>query len=298
MDHDVIVIGGSYAGMAASLQLLRARRSVLVIDAGLRRNRFAAASHGFLGQDGVDPAVIAQQARRQLEAYPTLTWIDGGAVSVTGERDSFIVGTAEGTVHHGRRILFATGVTDLLPQIAGLADRWGRSIFHCPYCHGYELNQGRIGVIATGPMSAHQAQHLTEWGIITLLTNGVLTLAPEMRQTLANKAVTIEDTPIAEIEGGADVRLADGRLLPFAGLFTSAKVTSSSTLPAEIGCTIAEGPMGEMIGVDASKRTSVPGIFACGDLAQMPHSLSIAVGDGALAGLHLHRSLVWGDADF
>lgn len=281
--------------MAASLQLLRSRKSVVVIDAGLRRNRFAASSHGFLGQDGVDPGVIAQAARRQLEAYPTLNWIDGEAASVAGERDRFIVGTADGRVHHGRRILFATGVTDLLPQMPGLADRWGKSVFHCPYCHGYELNQGHIGVIATGPMSAHQAQHLTEWGTITLFTNGALTLDPAMLQALADKGVAIESTLIAAIEGQADVRLADERLLSFAGMFIATKVTPASPLPAQAGCAMAEGPMGTMIGVDTSKRTTVPGIFACGDVAQVPHSVSIAVGDGALAGLHLHRSLVWGD---
>jgi thioredoxin reductase len=270
---------------------------VLVIDAGLRRNRFASASHGFLGQDGVDPNLIARQARGQLEKYPTLTWIDGEAVSMTGERDGFVVGTADGQQHLGRRILFASGVKDLLPEIAGLAERWGRTVFHCPYCHGYELNQGRIGVIGTGPMSAHQAQFLTEWGTVTLLTNGVVPLEPEARQALLNKGVVIDDTLIAAIEGEADVLLADGRLLSFAGLFTAAKVTPSSTLLVQAGCATDEGPIGNMIRVDASKRTTVPGIFACGDAAQMPHSLSIAVGDGALAGLHIHRSLVWGDTD-
>lgn len=283
--------------MAASLQLLRARVSVLVIDAGRRRNRFANASHGFLGHDGADPAVIAREARRQLEAYPTLTWIDDDAVSVTGRRDRFVIGTADGQTHHGRRILFATGVTDLLPQIPGVSDRWGRSIFHCPYCHGFELDQGSIGVIGAGPMSAHQAQHLTEWGTVTLLTNGALALESDARHALEHKGVTVEDTQIVGIEGEADVRLTDGRLLSFAGLFTATRVTPSSALPAQAGCVIEEGPMGNMIGVDGSTQTNVPGIFACGDVAKMPHSVSVAVGDGALAGLHLHRSLFLPDAN-
>ncbi|MTH95330.1 NAD(P)/FAD-dependent oxidoreductase [Roseibium sp. RKSG952] len=110
MKHDVIVIGGSYAGMASALQLLRARKDVLVIDAGVRRNRFASHSHGFLGQDGADPAEIATKARRQLEAYPTLNWVDGVAVAVAGERDRFFVATSDGSIHNGRRVLFATGV--------------------------------------------------------------------------------------------------------------------------------------------------------------------------------------------
>jgi thioredoxin reductase len=123
MQHDVIVIGGSYAGMAGALQLLRARRSVLVIDAGLRRNRFASHSHGFLGQDGVDPADVAQSARRQLEASPTLKWIEGTAEAVSGEKVQFTVTTVDGARHSGRRLLFATGVSDTLPAIEGLAER-------------------------------------------------------------------------------------------------------------------------------------------------------------------------------
>ncbi len=185
MEEDVIVVGGSYAGMAAALQLVRARRRVLVIDAGRRRNRFARTSHGFLGQDGADPGEIAAGARLQLRAYPTLKWVEGEAVSVAGTRDRFTVSTADGTKHHGRRILLATGVADTLPAVEGVAERWGQSVFHCPYCHGYELGQGTVGVIATGPLSVHQAELLTEWGTVTLLMNGAVDLDPDARRTLA-----------------------------------------------------------------------------------------------------------------
>ncbi|UXX85326.1 NAD(P)/FAD-dependent oxidoreductase [Roseovarius pelagicus] len=293
MIHDVIVIGGSYAGMAASLQLLRARRSVLVIDAGQRRNRFASHAHGFLGQDGVDPAVIASTARRQLEAYPTLTWLESEATGITGEQDAFVVTSAEGQSHRGRRVLFATGVTDQLPNITGLAERWGQSVFHCPYCHGYELDQGRIGVIATGPMSVHQAELLAEWGKATLLTNGALMLEPEGRDGLERKGITVEGTSIHAIAGDADVQLTDGRVLSFAGLFVATTITPSSSLPSDLGCEIIENPMGRIITVDASKQTTVPGVFACGDVAVVPGAVSFAVSDGALAGMQLHRSLVW-----
>jgi thioredoxin reductase len=281
--------------MAASLQLLRARRSVLVIDAGQRRNRTASHSHGFLGQDGVDPAVIAHDARRQLEAYPTLTWVEGKAASVTGERDTFVVEAVGDQTYRSRRILFATGVTDHLPEIDGLAERWGKSVFHCPYCHGYELDQGRIGVIASGPMSTHQAELLTEWGRVTFFTNGALTLEPTARQALEQRGVIVEETAIHALGGEADVQLADGRTLSFAGLFVAPTVTPSTTLPAKLGCTIAEGPMGQMIAVDGAKETTMRGVYACGDVAMMPPSVSLAVGDGAMAGLQIHRSLVWPD---
>lgn len=292
MNHDVIVIGGSYAGMAASLQLLRARRSVLIIDAGQRRNRFASHAHGFLGQDGVAPDVIASTARRQLEAYPTLTWLTSEATGITGAQDAFVVTSADGQSHHGRRVLFATGVTDQLPKITGLAERWGRSVFHCPYCHGYELDQGCIGVIATGPMATHQAELLSEWGKVTLLTNHALTAETAVREELERRGVTVEDTTIRAIAGDADVQLTDGRVLPFAGLFVATTITPSSSLPAGLGCEIAENPMGRIIAVDASKQTTVPGVFACGDVAFVPGAVSFAVADGALAGIQLHRSLV------
>jgi len=291
--HDVIIIGGSYAGMAAALQLLRAHKNVLVIDAGERRNRFADLSHGFLGQDGVAAAEIARTARRQLEAYPTLSWIEGRAVAATGVKDDFTVTTGDGQAHQGRRLLLATGLADQLPEIAGLAERWGNSVFHCPYCHGYELDQGRIGVIATGPMSAHQAEMVSEWGEVTFLTNGVAELDAEARRALENRKVRIESALIDRIEGSADVVLADGKKLAFAGLFTAPHCVPASPLAEEAGCALEETVMGVQIVTDTAKQTSIAGIFACGDVARMPHSVTLAVADGAWAGAQIHRSLIW-----
>ncbi|MFT3999897.1 MAG: NAD(P)/FAD-dependent oxidoreductase [Rhizobium sp.] len=293
MTHDVIVIGGSYAGMAAALQLLRARRKVLVIDAGKRRNRFAKKSHGFLGQDGVNPGEIARKARAQLSAYPTLAWAEGTAEQAEGEKNAFVVTTADGARHGARRLLFATGVSDALPEIDGLRERWGRSVFHCPYCHGYELDQGRIGCIATGPLSLHQAQLLPEWGEVTLFLNGSFAPDAAQRADLAARGVAIEETPVARLEGAADVRLADGRLLRFAGLFTASRNAPSSPIAARLGCALEETPFGTQIRTDAMKETTVSGAFACGDAARVPHSVSLAVGDGAWAGAQLHRSLVF-----
>lgn len=293
MKHDVIVIGGSYSGMAAALQLLRARRKVLVVDAGKRRNRMAAHSHGFLGQDGADPAQIARTARAQLAAYPTLTWREGEAVQARGGRDDFTVRLHDGSEHQARRLLLATGVSDELPAVEGLAQRWGTAVFHCPYCHGYELDQGRIGVIAVTPMSIHQAQLLPEWGSTTFFLNGAIELDEQTTRDLLARGVAIEATPIARIDGHADVVLADGRRLPFAGLFTAPRNAPSTTIAEHLGCTLMETPMGTQLQTDDTKETTVPGVFACGDVARMPHSVSLAVGDGTWAGAQLHRSLVW-----
>lgn len=292
MKHDVIIIGGSYSGMAAALQLLRARRRVLIVDAGQRRNRFASHSHGFLGQDGVDPAVIWAGAREQLLRYPTLTWIEGTAAEAGGAMDAFHVVLEDASRHEGRRLLLATGVRDDLPGIPGLAERWGRSVFQCPYCHGYELEMGRIGVIAVCPMSLHQAQMLPEWGKVTLLANGAVQPDESIRADLAARGVGIEEVPVAALEGEADVRLTDGRLLSFAGLFTASRAMPGP-LAERLGCALGENPLGQQIQISETKETTVPGVFACGDVAKAPHSVSLAVGDGAWAGAQLHRSLVF-----
>lgn len=291
--YDVIIIGGGYAGMAAALQLARARRSCLVLDKGERRNRFASQSHGFLGQDGVSPSLIADQAREQLLAYPDVSWRSVEAVSIMGATDNFTVETGDGDAATGRRILFATGVHDELPDIPGLAERWGQSVFHCPYCHGYELDQGRIGVIGASDMSAHQAELLTDWGDVTFLINQALTVDEADAQRLSNKGVVFEPTPIARIEDEAKIVLTDGRTLSFAGLFVASRVKPASALPHVMGCMLERTPIGYQLQTDRCKQTSVDGVYACGDLARAPHSLSLAVGDGALAGAMVHQSLVW-----
>ena len=171
MMYDAIVVGGSYAGLSASLQLARARRQILVMDGGSRRNRFAETSHGFLGQDGKAPGDIQAEARRQLMAYPTVSWMDAGAESAERTADGFAVSSGA-AASRARRLVLATGVVDELPRIEGLAERWGRSVYHCPYCHGYELGRGRIGVLAASPMSIHHAIMLPDWGQTTFLLNG------------------------------------------------------------------------------------------------------------------------------
>lgn len=295
MSHDVIVIGGSYAGMAAALQLLRARRKVLMIDAGQRRNRAADTSHGFLGQDSADPAMIAGKARSELEAYPTLQWLDDLALeaSTNGPDGGFSVRSWNGAHHVGARLILATGVSDTLPDITGLSERWGQHVFHCPYCHGYELNQGEIGVIAAGPISLHQAELLTEWGSVTLLVNGAIALDDTARAKLAARRIRIEEAPILGIEGGADVRLEDGRRLRFAGLFTAPRTAPSTPIAEQLGCELEPTVSGSQIRRNEMHETSVSGVFACGDAAHIPHSVSIAVGDGALTGIMVHRSLVF-----
>jgi thioredoxin reductase len=294
MPHDVIVVGGSYAGMSAALQLARARRDVLVIDAGLPRNRLAAHAHGFLGEDGADPAEIARRARDQLRAYPTLAWIDATAARAEPDGDGFAVLTADGERHRARRLILATGVIDELPEVPGLAERWGRGVFHCPYCHAYELGGGPLGVLATGPESLHQALLLPEWGPVTFFLDGVCEPGEHERAQLASRGVTIEPARVAALRGAADVALEDGREIRLAGLFTTPRTRPNGTLAADLGCALDEDTLGSFIRTDDRKATTVPGVFACGDAACEAGSIALAVGHGAFAGGAVHSSLVFG----
>lgn len=290
--HDVIVVGGSYAGMSAALQLVRARRRVLVVDGGQRRNRAAAHAHGFLGSDGEDPGEIAARGREQLAAYPTLDWIERQARAARGGPDAFEVTLSDGATLAARRLILATGVTDDLPDVPGLAERWGGSVFHCPYCHAYELGGAPAGVLGIGAASLHQALMMPDWGPTTFLVNGALTLDANDRARLAARGVTVEEVPVRQITGHADVELADGRRLSFAGLLTGTRVAPASPLAASLGCGMVETPLGQAIAVDARQQTEAPGVAACGDAARAMHSVALAVADGAVAGAMTHQGLM------
>jgi thioredoxin reductase len=295
--HDVIVIGGSYAGLSAALQLGRARRDVLVVDAGQRRNRFATSSHGFLGNDGTAPEALAAAGRAEVLAYPTVAWLEAEVEEVQRIADGFLV-RAGSTEQRARRLVLATGVVDELPPVPGLAERWGRSVFHCPYCHGYELRQGALGVLATSPLSLHSAALVTEWstpGGTTLLLNDAFEPDADQLADLAAREIRIERARVVAIEGeapGLVVRLGDDRRLALAGLFVQSRTRIAAPFAAQLGCELEQGLLGPFYKTDALKETTVPGVFACGDAALEMGSVTFAVGDGARAGFSAHRSLV------
>ena len=296
--HDVIIVGGSYAGISAGLQLARARRDVLVLDVGQRRNRTATASHGFLGQDGQDPGGIAGKGRAELLAYPTVTWQDAAVTDARPVAGGFAVrvGVEE---HLARRLVLALGVVDELPAIPGLRERWGRTVFHCPYCHAYELGRERLAVLATGPMSLHQAVLVSDWaspGGTTLFVAGALELDTAEREDLEARAIRIEHTRVVAVAGDVpsiDVRLEDGRELRFHGLFLQPRTRPPGALAASLGCALDDGPLGPYFRTDDTKETTVRGVFACGDAARGMGSVAFAVGDGARAGMAAHQSLLF-----
>ncbi|UII73816.1 NAD(P)/FAD-dependent oxidoreductase [Pseudomonas sp. HN11] len=290
MMYDVIIVGGSYAGLSAGLQLARARRQVLVIDAGQRRNRFAATSHGFLGQDGQAPEMIAAEGRAQLMEYPTVTWVQDRVVQAEG----FRVRTEHNGTFEGKRLILATGVVDVLPSIEGLEERWGKHVFHCPYCHGYELNQGRIGVLATSPLAMHHALMLPDWGTTTLFTNGVFTPDAEQQAQLDRRGVGVEGAAVRCIRGErADLELDDGQVFKLDGIFTMSR-TRISPLAEQLACELADGPTGPYLHTNDMRQTSVPGVFACGDTSLAAGSVALAVAEGVRAGVGAHFSLING----
>jgi thioredoxin reductase len=298
MQYDVIIVGGSYAGLSAALALGRARKRILIIDAGKRRNRFAHSAHGFLGQDGRAPGAIAAIGRAGVAAYPTVSFLDGVAVAAAATDGGFTVTLEDGTARTAARLILAIGVIDDLPDLPGLREGWGETVLHCPYCHGYEVAGRRLGVLALLPFATHQAHLIPDWGPTTFLTNGVVALGADERAKLAARGVTIEDGPVVEIlragAGTSGVRLRDGRTIALDAIFTGVPTRLASPLAAQLGCALDDTPIGPIIRVDQMNGTTVPGVYAAGDATNMMKNLPMAVSGGYMAGAAAHQSLIVG----
>jgi thioredoxin reductase len=299
MQHDVVIIGGSFAGLSAATQLARARRKVLVVDAGQPRNRFADHSHGFLAQDGRTPQAIREEARRQLAAYPTAAIVDALAANARAVGDGFEIATDAGQTFSARRLILATGVRDTLPSVPGLAEWWGKRVLHCPYCHGYEVAGGALGVLAAGPAAIHQALLVADWGQVTLFGNAAFEPDNDQVAQMEKRNVRFEPVPVVAVEesradGGLIVVLADGSSTGVKALFTAPRTSMASPLAEQLGCAFSDGMMGPFIKVDERQQASVPGVYAAGDAARPFANIAFAVSDGAWAGVSAHQSLIFG----
>ncbi len=296
--HDVIVIGGAFAGIAAALQLARARRRVLVVDDGNPRNRFATAAHGFLGQDGRPPHEILAEARAQIERYPTVTFLRDRATHATAHGDhSFDVELSSGAIAHARRLILATGVVDELQDIPGLAERWGRTVLHCPYCHGYEVADGRLGVLTRGDASLHLASMLLDWSSeVTLFTNGPFPAGAGERQALEKRGIRVVTNAVTAVTDDANapviVALRDADAIPLDALFAPSRTRVASPIAERLGCELEEGPQSITVRTDSFRETSVKGVYCAGDAARQWQNVSFAVADGVTAGVAAHRSLL------
>jgi thioredoxin reductase len=297
MPHDAIVIGGSFAGLSAALYVARARRSVCVVDTGLPRNRFAEHSHGLFGHDGSSPRTMLATARSQVEAYPTVTFIEGEAATATKTPDGFSVTLATGDVLESVRLVLAFGISDELPGIPGLAERWGSSVLHCPYCHGYEFSGQRLGVLRVSPRSIHQAMLISEWGPTTLYLDGGPEPDDASLGELTKRGVAIEPARVKALHGDgsglSSIELADGRISPADALYVGAPTRLNSEIAQQLGCELDGGQFGPIIRTDVEKMTTVPSVYAAGDITRGAHTVTWAAADGVTAGMAVHRSLIF-----
>jgi thioredoxin reductase len=298
MSFDAVIVGGSFAGLSAAMMLARARRSVLVIDSGLPRNRYAAHSHGVLGLDGMAGGELLRQAKAQLLDYPSVRWCSDTATGAEPTVDGFAVHTAGGDTWAARKLLLATGIRDELPRLPGLAERWGHSVLHCPYCHGYEIGGGEIGLLGGHALSGMMAGLLADWGQVTLFAHG-MTFDDEQLATLQRRGVRIESAEVVALEGDAPdlsaALLADGRRIDLRALFVAARQHMASPLVEQLGCALDESPVGVLVRVDAQKQTTVPGVYAAGDATAMGN-ITLASAEGVRAGISLHHALVAEDS--
>jgi thioredoxin reductase len=291
---DVVIVGGSFAGLAAALLLGRARRKVTVLDTGLPRNRYASHAHNLLGHDGKPPRQILDESRAQLAAYPTVTLLDARGESLKGVADDFTVGNSKGDVR-ARRVLLSYGITDLFPDIPGFAECWGRTVIHCPFCHGFEIAEKRWGVIYSTPMSLHAPGLYSNWtDDITLFSDGH-DIPEAERSKLAKRNVRVVDGRVRAMEHRdgqltAVVSETEGAV-PLDAVYAHPRVRPSADLHEAAGIETWETPFGLAIKVDENQKTNVDGIYAAGDLTAAMHSLPLAITAGMMAGMHAFRSL-------
>lgn len=294
---DVIIIGGSFAGLAAALQLGRARRKVTVLDTGLPRNRFAGHSHGLLGHDHKPPLDILAEARQQLARYPTIRLVRARADSISGANDDFSVRTDGGESLGARRVVLSYGVADQMPDVPGFAECWGRSIVPCPYCDGFEVAGQHWGLVWSSPQSHQSAKLFHDWtDKLTVFTDGH-DIAPDIQADLARRKIAVVDGRISEIahHNGliGRVNLDTHRNIEVDILFANPRNKPSASLHESLDLATVDTPVGIALKVDERRQTSMPGIYAAGDLATpfLP-SVTQASWQGAMAGIFAQQSMV------
>ncbi|MDT3402085.1 NAD(P)/FAD-dependent oxidoreductase [Mucilaginibacter terrae] len=292
--HDVIIIGGSYAGLQAAMTLGRSLRKVLVVDGGKPCNRQTPHSHNFLTHDGHTPAQIAAEAKAQLAAYPTLEFLEDTASSAVKNADLFEISTIFGRKFNARKLLFATGIADVMPNIKGFVECWGITVIHCPYCHGYEVRGQATGVFGNGDGGYEYVKMISHWaGGVTLFTNGASTLTDEQTSKLKSHQINIIETPVAEVvhQNGiiTNVKLADGSKLPLAALYAHLPFKQHCELPMLLGCELTESGH---IKNDGFGKTNVNGVYAAGDCVDPLRSVASAVRGGMAAAAFINKELI------
>ncbi|GGZ31170.1 hypothetical protein GCM10007049_25200 [Echinicola pacifica] len=291
---DVIVIGGSYAGLSAGMALGRSLRDTLIIDAGKPCNAPTPHSHNFLTQDGSTPAEISSLGKEQVLRYPSVNWLSDTVVDCQAEGEMFRVKTQSGQEFRAKRILFTTGIKDLIPEIPGFEACWGKSLIHCPYCHGYEVKGLPTAIFSNSEKALHYANLLPNWtSDLRILTNGPLQIPAESVEMIREKCIPIIDKRIKRLEHEngqiQQVLFEDGSTLSLPVIYAELPFVQTSPLPEALGCALNEGGF---ISVNEMQQTTVAGIYAAGDNSSPFRAVSNAVAAGTKAGAVINFQLM------
>jgi thioredoxin reductase len=290
---DVIIIGGSYSGLSAALSLGRTCRKVLVLDNNLPCNRYSKISYNFLTQDGKPKTFIREIAEKEVLNYPTIEIVKGTAIYGQKMLDHFEITTLKGDCYRARKLLFASGINDILPEIKGFAECWGNSVVHCPYCHGYEYQNRKTAILGEGAAAIIMAKILKNLtSDIVLISNKISRFDQNDLSKLTQNNIRVVQSEPREILHNSGkiygITLLDDVQIDVELLYTTLPFKQSCKIPQVIGCKLTkEG----LISIDDQQRTSVKGIYACGDNSSMMRSISTAVYSGNLAGAVINMDL-------
>ncbi|MBX3063603.1 MAG: NAD(P)/FAD-dependent oxidoreductase [Anaerolineae bacterium] len=290
---DVVIIGAGPAGLSAALSLGRFRRSVLILDGQRPRNARSTGAHNLFSRDGIHPHELLQIAREQLVPYPTVELRAQEAINIAHDNGTFTVQLQDGSTASARYVLFATGVKDILPPIEGIEELFARSVFHCPYCHGWEVKDKAIAIVANGDAAIHFAMLLHSLSSnIAICTNGNSEIGSSELNQLDRLGINVVETPILRLEHEErllkGVRFTDGSFLPREAIFMRPAQQQHSLLPAKLGCALTEN--GHVV-VDDKGKTSVDGVFAAGDLMSGMQQVIFAASRGAAAAAFINYEL-------
>ena len=291
---DVIIVGGSYSGLAAGMALGRALRKVLIIDSGNPCNKQTPHSHNFLTRDGNTPEEIAGIAKQQLQKYDTVSFLEAWVASGRKTEGGFELQIQSGETYTARKLVFATGIKDIMPDIPGFAECWGISVLHCPYCHGYEIRRQKTGILANGTDAFELVSLISNWtDDLTLYTNDKSMLSEQQSKKLYTHKVNISEKKIDHIEHKngyiENIIFSDSERVPLKALYARVPFAQQSSVPLSLGCEVS--PEG-YFKTDFQQRTSVRGIFACGDNSSRMRTVANAVSTGTAAGIMVSRELI------
>ena len=291
--YDVVVIGGGAAGLSAALVLSRARRRVAVVDAGMPRNAPAAHMQGFLSRDGLPPQHLLTIGRKEVKGYGGNIVDSTVAEAVSCARSEFEVLLANGSVLAARRLLVATGLRDVLPDVPGIRERFGRDVLHCPYCHGFEVRYQQLGVLGGTPDAVQHAQLVRQWASDVVFFPHTGTLTADQREQLVARAIGIVDGTVERLLVEDDhlwgVELDDGRAIRRAAIFVRPRFVPNNELLVSLGCAVDD--TGWVI-TDETGGTSVPGVWVAGNATNPRAQVITAAGEGSAAAIALHADLV------